>query len=126
MKALLTLIVGLFATLTFAKDKAPELIIMKKSRCTTCHAVDKDKIGPSYKEVAKRYANPSKEVTAYLGGKSIADYLFAKVRKGSKRKTKNWKKSKKGKSFGIMTPNKPSKISDEDLKKVIQYILKLK
>lgn len=101
--------------------------IMSKSGCITCHAMDKDKIGPAYNLVAQRYASPSPEVLAYLKGEKPAEYLFKKVRSGTKPKlNKNWVKSSSGKPYGLMTPNSASKISDQDLKSLIEYILALK
>ncbi len=40
--------------------------------CMACHAVDKKLVGPSYKDVAKKYA----------GDKTAADKLAVKVMKG--------------------------------------------
>lgn len=101
--------------------------IMSKSGCTTCHAVDKDKIGPAYKLVSEHYAKPSPVVLAYLKGEKPADYLFKKVRSGTKMNVnKNWLKSPAGKPYGMMTPNNEKKISDENLKDLIDYILALK
>lgn len=44
------------ATLAYAAvDADAAQALLKKSDCTKCHAVDKKKDGPSYKEVAKKY-----------------------------------------------------------------------
>ena len=45
----------LFSSGTFAVDDAAALALAKKNDCTKCHAVDKDKKGPSYKKVAAKY-----------------------------------------------------------------------
>lgn len=101
--------------------------LMTKSGCMTCHTVDKDKIGPAYKLVAARYANPSPEVLAYLKGEKPLDYLMKKVRTGTKPTlNKNWLKNAAGKPYGLMTPNPVTKIKDEDLKDLLTYILSLK
>lgn len=46
--------------------------LAKSKNCMACHAVDKKLVGPSYKEVAKKYAGDAK----------AADMLAAKVMKG--------------------------------------------
>lgn len=38
-----------------AADEEAAKALMKKNDCTKCHAVDKDKKGPSYKKVAAKY-----------------------------------------------------------------------
>ena len=42
--------------LAYAADDAAAEALMKKSKCFTCHSVDKKKDGPAYKDVAKKYA----------------------------------------------------------------------
>jgi len=106
------------------KDTA--MALMTKSGCMVCHALDKTKIGPSYEEVSARYASPTDEVKAYLKGISPYEYLFAKVRKGTKvGVNKNWIKSKEGRPYGMMTPNPVARISDADLKSLLDFILSL-
>lgn len=106
-------------------DAAKQLI--SKSGCMTCHSMDKDKIGPSYQLVAQQYASPSPAVLAYLKGEKPADYLFKKVRSGTKLNVnKNWIKSAAGKPYGMMTPHTAARISDENLKALIDYILAFK
>jgi cytochrome c len=47
---------GLFAaTSAHAVDEAAALALAKKSDCLKCHAIDKKKDGPAYKEVAAKY-----------------------------------------------------------------------
>jgi len=59
-----TLTFGLFAVVTAwgglvgtaaAADDAAAQALIKKSGCGSCHAVDKAKEGPSYKETAAKY-----------------------------------------------------------------------
>lgn len=54
---LATLIWLLFATDTSAQtvDAAAAEALVKKSKCSTCHSVDKKKEGPAYKETAAKY-----------------------------------------------------------------------
>ena len=46
--------------------------LAKAKNCMACHAVDKKLVGPSYKDVAKKYA----------GQKDAVDKLAAKIIKG--------------------------------------------
>lgn len=122
---LITLNIGPVQSATLNADAAAKL--MTKSGCGTCHTIDKDKIGPAYKFVAARYANPSPETLAYLKGEKPIDYLMKKVRTGTKPAlNKNWLKNAAGKPYGLMTPNPVGKIKDEDLKDLLTYILSLK
>lgn len=78
--------------------------ILTKSGCLACHQVEKKSVGPAYKVVAAKYK-----------GQDAAAVLTDKIRKGGK---------------GVygpipMIPNGPDKISDADLKTVVDYILKL-
>ena len=89
---------------TAARASDPEA--MKKAGCLACHADDKKIVGPSYKDVAKKYAGQPDAVAK----------LTEKVRKGGS---------------GVwgpvpMSPNPVSKISDADLKVAVEYILSLK
>jgi cytochrome c len=38
-----------------AADETAAMALVKKSKCLTCHSVDKKKDGPSYQEVAAKY-----------------------------------------------------------------------
>jgi cytochrome c len=78
--------------------------VLTKAGCMACHTKDKKLIGPPYKDVAAKYK-----------GQSVVPKLIEKVRKGGS---------------GVygpipMSPNGPDKISDDDLKSVIEYIVKL-
>lgn len=101
--------------------------MMMKSGCMTCHSIDNTKIGPSYKDVGSRYSAPNAETLAYLKGEKPLDYLLKKIRTGTKvGVNKNWIKSKEGKTYGMMTPNPVSRISDADLKDLVTFILSQK
>ena len=76
---------------------------LAKAGCTACHSRDKKIVGPAYKDVAAKYK-----------GQDVTAKLMEKVRKGGS---------------GVwgpipMPPNPPEKISDADLKLVIESILK--
>jgi cytochrome c len=77
---------------------------LQKSGCTACHAVDKKVIGPAYNDVAAKYK----------GDAGAAAKLAEKVKKGGS---------------GVwgpipMPPN--TAVKDEDIKKMVAYILALK
>jgi cytochrome c len=66
---------ALFALAALAAVSAPALAdqaLAAAKNCMACHAVDKKLVGPSYKEVATKYA----------GQKDAADRLAVKIIKG--------------------------------------------
>ena len=71
-----------------------------KYNCQACHAVDKKSVGPSYKEVAKKYA----------GDKSAAEKLEHKVKSG-------------GSGVWGAIPMPPNNVPDADLKTLVEWIL---
>jgi cytochrome c len=89
--------------LTLAGPVAASVEVVKKARCVACHAVDKKMVGPSYREVAKRYE-----------GQADAPLRLAeKVRSGG---SGVW-------GSVPMLPHGADKISDENLKTAIEWIL---
>ena len=60
------------AALTFSGMAHADAALAQKKNCMACHAVDKKVVGPSYKDVAAKYA----------GQKDAADKLAAKIMKG--------------------------------------------
>lgn len=46
---------GGIATPSLAADADAAQALAKKNECTKCHAIDKDKKGPSYKKIAAKY-----------------------------------------------------------------------
>jgi len=84
--------------------KASEAIV-KKARCIACHTVDVKRVGPAYKDVAAKYR----------GDNSASGKLFDKVRAGG---AGNW-------GDIPMIPHGADKISDDDLKAAITWILSL-
>jgi len=79
--------------------------LAKKHMCTTCHAVKGAKtIGPTYAEVAKKYA----------GQKDADAKLFAKVKKG-------------GQGVWGQIPMPPNAaVPDGDIKTLVKWILSVK
>lgn len=93
------------ALVTTALPARASEAIVKKARCVACHAVDQKRVGPAYQDVAARYK----------GDAGAPGKLFDKVRQGG---------------AGVwgevpMIPHPADKISDEDLKSAIQWILAL-
>ena len=86
-----------------ALDDAKAGNLMKKAGCFACHAVDKKILGPAYKEVALKHKGES----------GAAGKLVKVVRSGSKG------------TYGsfAMPPNPASKISDEELHSVVEWVL---
>ena len=101
--ALLPLLGASLLTLT-SPAQASEAIV-KKARCVACHTVDAKRVGPAYKDVA----------TKYHGDAGAPAKLFDKVRAGG---SGNWGEIP-------MLPHGTDKISDDDLKAAIQWILSL-
>ncbi len=98
------LIVASLALFSFTSWAATPDEMENKAGCLACHSKDKKIVGPAYKDVAAKYK-----------GQDVTAKLMEKVRKGGS---------------GVygpipMPPNPPSKISDADLKVVIESILKL-
>lgn len=77
--------------------------IMAKAGCSACHTIDKKLVGPSYKEVAKKHK----------GAKDAVAMLAKKVREGGTG------------AYGQipMPPNPKDKISDDDLKSMVEWVL---
>ena len=89
------------ALLAAAPARADEALA-KKHNCLACHTVDKKLVGPAYKEIAKKYK-----------GQNVAAQLQQKVKKGGQ---------------GVwgpipMPPN--AAVPDADIKKLVDWILKL-
>lgn len=66
---------ALFALLTLTAISAPalaDLALATSKNCMACHAIDKKLVGPSYKDVAAKYA----------GQKDAVDKLATKIVKG--------------------------------------------
>ena len=103
MKSLILSAAALALSLALPAQANEELA--KKHLCTTCHVVKGAKtIGPTYADVAKKYA----------GQKDAEAKLVDKVKKGGQ-----------GVWGQIPMPPNPQ-VSDADLQAMIQYILALK
>lgn len=78
--------------------------LAKSKNCMACHATDKKLVGPSYKDVAKKYA----------GDKTAADKLAAKIIKGGS-----------GVWGAIPMPANPQ-VNEADAKKLATWVLSQK
>lgn len=65
-------LITLAMTLSVAAPAMADLALATSKNCMACHAVDKKMVGPSYKDVAAKYA----------GQKDAVDKLAAKIVKG--------------------------------------------
>jgi cytochrome c len=74
--------------------------LLKDKGCTACHANDKKLVGPAYKEVAKKYK----------GDAAAPAKLADKVIKG-------------GQGVWGPVPMPPNKVSDDEAKKMVAFIL---
>lgn len=90
-------------TLAAAPARA-DLAMAKKYNCLACHAVDHKVLGPSYKDVAKKYA----------GQNDAEAKLVQKIEKGGAGVWGNIP----------MPPN--SSVPDADVKALVKWILSLK
>jgi cytochrome c len=72
MKRILSAIAFVTAGFAVATPALADLQLATAKNCMACHAVDKKLVGPSYKDVAAKYA----------GQKDAADKLATKIVKG--------------------------------------------
>lgn len=103
MKLLKTLLLA-GAGLLIAGQASADEALAKAKNCMSCHAMDKKVVGPSYKDVAKKYA----------GKADAAAMLEGKVKKGGS-----------GAWGTVPMPPNPA-ISDADIKKLVAWILAIK
>ena len=77
--------------------------LAKKSNCLACHQIDKKSVGPAYKDIAKKYK----------GQAGMDAKLAEKVKKG-------------GQGVWGPVPMPPNAaVPDADIKKLVDWILKL-
>lgn len=95
---------ALVAAVAVAAPAMADEALAKSKNCMSCHAVDKKVVGPSYKDVAKKYA----------GQKDAADKLAAKVIKGGSG------------VWGPVPMPANAQVNDADAKKLVAWILAAK
>lgn len=99
MKLTLPLATAVFATISVPAYANLELA--QKKNCMACHAVDKKVVGPSYKDVAAKYAGQADAVAT----------LTTKVLKGG---VGNWGQ--------IPMPANPQ-VTEAEAKQLVQWIM---
>ena len=97
-------LITLALTLSVAAPAMADLALAQSKNCMACHAVDKKLVGPSYKDVAGKYA----------GQKDAADKLAAKIVKGGSG------------VWGPVPMPANTQVNDADAKKLAAWILTLK
>jgi len=104
MKSTSVLLAALGAGLVLAAPAAKaDEALAKKHNCLACHTVDKKLVGPAYKDVAKKYR----------GQAGIEAKLIEKVKKGG------------GGVWGPIPMPPNTAVPDADVKKLVEWILKL-
>jgi cytochrome c len=103
MKKLALLPVAALVALVGAPASAQQDLAQKKN-CMSCHAVDKKLVGPSYKDVAAKYA----------GQKDAVDKLAQKVLKGGS-----------GVWGPVPMPANPQ-VTEAEAKQLVQWVLSQK
>ncbi len=86
-----------------AAEMAPELKLAQKNGCLACHDLDVKKVGPAWRDVAKKYAGDAEAEAA----------LVVKVKKGGKG---HW---------GQVPMPANVTVKDADIQTVVQYVLSL-
>jgi len=95
---------ALVAAVVVAAPAMADEALAKSKNCMACHALDKKVVGPSYKDVAKKYA----------GQKDAADKLATKVIKGGSG------------VWGPVPMPANAQVNDAESKKLVAWILSLK
>ena len=104
MKRILLAIATLATGFAVSTPALADLQLATAKNCMACHAVDKKLVGPSYKDVAAKYA----------GQKDAADKLAAKVIKGGS-----------GVWGPVPMPANPQ-VSADEAKKLVAWVLSQK
>ncbi len=94
----------LAAALTVTAPAFADLALAQSKNCMACHAVDKKLVGPSYKEVAAKYA----------GDAGAVDKLAVKIQKGGSG------------VWGAIPMPANSQVSEAEAKKLAAWVLTVK
>ena len=97
-------ILTLALTITAATPAFADLALAQSKNCMACHAVDKKLVGPSYKDVAAKYA----------GDSGAVDKLATKIQKGG------------AGVWGAIPMPANANVNDEEAKKLAAWVLSLK
>ena len=104
MKRYLALIAALAAGLVVSTPSMADMALATAKNCTSCHAVEKKVLGPSYKEVAAKYA----------GQADAVEKLSTKIMKGG------------AGAWGPVPMPANAQVSADEAKKLVTWILTLK
>jgi len=106
MKALILTIAAAGSLMVAAQASAADAAeaLAQKSGCLACHSIDKKVLGPSYKDVAAKYK----------GDKTAEAKMIAKVKAGGS-----------GVWGPIPMPANSPQVKDDDIKTIVQWILKM-
>ena len=104
MKHILFTIATLAAGIAASTPAMADLALATAKNCMACHAVDKKLVGPSYKDVAAKYA----------GQKDAAEKLAGKVLKGGSG------------VWGPVPMPANTQVSAEEAKKLVAWVLATK
>ncbi|MCO4093175.1 MAG: c-type cytochrome [Acidovorax sp.] len=94
-------LITLALTLTVAVPAMADMALATSKNCMACHAVDKKLVGPSYKDVAAKYA----------GQKDAVDKLAVKIIKGG------------GGVWGPVPMPANAQVSEADAKKLAAWVM---
>ena len=101
MKRILVAIAALSTVFAVSTPALADMALATTKNCMACHAVDKKLVGPSYKDIATKYA----------GQVDAADKLANKVVKGGSG------------AWGPVPMPANAQINDADAKKLVAWIL---
>jgi cytochrome c len=106
MKATMMTIAAVGTLMLTAQANAadPAEALAQKSGCLACHSVSQKVLGPAYKDIAAKYK----------GDKTAEAKLIEKVKKGGS-----------GVWGPIPMPANSPQVKDEDIKTIVQWILKM-
>ena len=98
------ILITLALSLGVAAPAMADLALAKSKNCMACHAVDKKLVGPSFKDVAAKYASQ----------KDATDKMAAKIINGG------------GGVWGPVAMPANAAVNDADAKKLAAWVLTLK
>ena len=104
MKRYLIAISALAVGIAVSTPSMADMALATSKNCASCHAVDKKVLGPSYKEVAAKYA----------GQADAVDKLAGKIMKGG------------AGAWGPVPMPANAQVSADEAKKLVTWILTLK
>ncbi|MEN9436966.1 MAG: hypothetical protein RIR09_1621 [Pseudomonadota bacterium] len=104
MKRIVLAALSAAATLAVTSPAFADEALAKSKNCMACHSVDKKVVGPSYKDVAKKYAGDAK----------AADALATKIIKGGSG------------AWGPVPMPANAQVNEAESKKLVSWILSLK